>query len=70
MSEANAGTAQTHAEHDSVETAPKRRGPGLAAQVLIGLVLGVIAGVVFGEWMSNLKIIGDVFMIRRAVRKA
>lgn len=62
MSEANAGTPQTHAEPDSVDTAPKRRGPGLAAQVLIGLVLGVIAGVVFGEWMSHLKIIGDVFV--------
>lgn len=62
MSEANAGTAQPHAEPDSAETAPKRRGPGLASQVLIGLVLGVIAGIVFGEWMSYLKVIGDVFV--------
>jgi Na+/H+-dicarboxylate symporter/ABC-type amino acid transport substrate-binding protein len=62
MSEANAGTAQTSADADSTATAPKRRGPGLAMQVLIGLVLGVIAGIVFGEWMSNLKIIGDVFV--------
>jgi Na+/H+-dicarboxylate symporter/ABC-type amino acid transport substrate-binding protein len=40
----------------------RRRTPGLAGQVLIGLGLGVVAGIVFGEWMRHLQIIGDVFV--------
>ena len=40
----------------------KRWTPGLSGRVLIGLFLGVAAGVVFGEWAAHLKIIGDVFI--------
>jgi Na+/H+-dicarboxylate symporter len=38
------------------------RTPGLAAQVLAGLGLGVVAGIVFGDWMRHLQVIGDVFI--------
>ena len=40
----------------------KRWTPGLSGRVLIGLFLGVAAGVVFGEWAAHLKIVGDVFI--------
>ena len=40
----------------------RRRTPGLATQVLLGLGLGVVAGIVFGEWMRYLQVIGDVFV--------
>lgn len=40
----------------------RRRTPGLASQVLLGLGLGVLAGVVFGEWMRHLQIVGDIFI--------
>ena len=40
----------------------QRRTPGLATQVLSGLGLGVVAGIVFGEWMRYLQVIGDVFV--------
>jgi proton glutamate symport protein len=40
----------------------RRRTPGLATQVLLGLGLGVVAGIVFGEWMRHLQVIGDVFV--------
>ena len=37
--------------------------PSLAEQVLIGLVLGVAAGVFFGEMAHALKIVGDAFIM-------
>jgi Na+/H+-dicarboxylate symporter len=40
----------------------RRRTPGLATQVLLGLGLGVIAGIVFGEWMRQLQVIGNIFV--------
>ncbi|MGE9271284.1 MAG: cation:dicarboxylate symporter family transporter [Verrucomicrobiales bacterium] len=41
---------------------PSKRRMGLAPKVLIGMVLGILCGVVFGEWMASLKIIGDLFI--------
>lgn len=43
-------------------TRRRRRTPGLATQVLLGLALGVVAGIVFGDWMRHLQVIGDVFV--------
>jgi Na+/H+-dicarboxylate symporter/ABC-type amino acid transport substrate-binding protein len=40
----------------------RSRMPGLATQVLIGLGLGIVAGIVFGEWTRHLQVIGDVFV--------
>ncbi len=37
--------------------------PGLAEQVLIGLVLGIAAGVFFGETTHALKTVGDAFIM-------
>lgn len=36
--------------------------PGLAGQVLIGLALGIVVGLFFGEMASSLKIIGQIFI--------
>ena len=38
------------------------RPPGLAGQVLIGLALGVAAGLFFGELAAPLKIVGQIFI--------
>lgn len=35
---------------------------GLATWIIIGMVLGIITGLFFGEWCAKLKIIGDVFI--------
>ena len=40
----------------------KRRRLGLSAQILIGLLVGIAAGVVFGELCAGLKIVGDAFI--------
>jgi Na+/H+-dicarboxylate symporter/ABC-type amino acid transport substrate-binding protein len=40
-----------------------RRRLGLAEQVLIGLVLGIAAGIFFGEMTASLKIAGDAFIM-------
>lgn len=40
------------------EAKPRRRRPGLAGQVMIGLALGVATGLFFGELAASLKIIG------------
>lgn len=56
----SASEATVPAEHS--EGAKPSRTPGLATQVLIGLALGIVAGVVFGEWMAKLQVIGDVFV--------
>ena len=37
--------------------------PGLAEQVLIGLVLGIAAGIFFGELAHALKVVGDAFIM-------
>ena len=37
--------------------------PGLAGRVLIGLVLGIAAGVFFGEVTHALKSVGDAFIM-------
>jgi len=36
--------------------------PGLASQVLIGLVLGLATGLFLGEFAGRLKIVGDIFI--------
>lgn len=40
----------------------RRRRPGLAAQVFIGLGLGILVGFFFGEKVAFLKIAGDAFI--------
>ncbi len=44
------------------EAKPRRRRPGLAGQVMIGLALGVATGLFFGELAASLKIIGQIFI--------
>jgi len=46
---------------DQVQCRSRRR--GLAERVLIGLVLGIAAGVFFGELAHALKIVGDAFIM-------
>ena len=41
---------------------PGRRGPSLATQVLLALVLGVAAGLFFGESMAALDVVGLAFV--------
>jgi Na+/H+-dicarboxylate symporter/ABC-type amino acid transport substrate-binding protein len=41
----------------------RRFHPGLAERVLIGLVLGIVAGIFFGEMAHALKILGDAFIM-------
>lgn len=35
---------------------------GMLERILIGFVLGVLVGAVFGEWATNLKFFGDIFV--------
>ena len=44
------------------ENTPRKRRLGLAEQVLLGLGLGVVAGVFFGEMVGWLKVVGDIFI--------
>ena len=44
------------------EDTPRKRRLSLAQQVLIGLGLGIVAGVFFGEMVGWLKVVGDVFI--------
>ena len=44
------------------EAAPRRRRLNLTAWILIGLVLGIVAGVFFGEAMGSLRIVGTIFL--------
>ena len=44
------------------EDAPRKRRLGLAEQVLIGLGLGIAAGIFFGEMVGGLKLVGDIFI--------
>jgi Na+/H+-dicarboxylate symporter/ABC-type amino acid transport substrate-binding protein len=46
----------------STTVAPKEPGLGIATQVFIGLGLGLLAGVFFGEKVAFLKIAGDAFI--------
>jgi len=62
MSAADAGIPHPPADAVTTTSPPRRRMPQLSTQVLIGLALGVAAGIFFGEWMANLKIIGDIFV--------
>jgi Na+/H+-dicarboxylate symporter/ABC-type amino acid transport substrate-binding protein len=40
----------------------KRRRLGLSAQILIGLLAGIAAGIVLGELCAGLKVLGDAFI--------
>jgi Na+/H+-dicarboxylate symporter/ABC-type amino acid transport substrate-binding protein len=40
----------------------RRRLPSLSTQVLLALVLGVAAGIFFGEMMASIRILGEVFI--------
>ena len=44
------------------EDTPGKRRLGLAEQVLLGLGLGIVAGIFFGDMVGWLKIVGDVFI--------
>jgi proton glutamate symport protein len=55
--------ALTRAPEPSADQAPRRRfHPGLAERVLIGLVLGIAAGIFFGEMAAPLETVGDAFI--------
>lgn len=41
--------------------------PALAEQILIGLVLGIVAGVVFGDMADWLRVVGDIFIMTMQV---
>ena len=57
------GIAVTAAtSEDTAKEAPRRPPVPLATQILLGLVLGVCAGLFFGEIVAPLKLIGDVFI--------
>lgn len=62
MSDANATTGPAGPDAGRTVRKHRRWTPGLSGRVLLGLFLGIVAGVVFGEWAANLKIIGDVFI--------
>ena len=47
----------------TAENPPQKRRLGLAGQIIIGLVLGVAAGIFFGENVSLLKVAGDAFIM-------
>jgi Na+/H+-dicarboxylate symporter/ABC-type amino acid transport substrate-binding protein len=47
----------------TAENAPQKRRLGLAEKIMIGLVLGVAAGVFFGEKVRFLKVAGDAFIM-------
>jgi Na+/H+-dicarboxylate symporter/ABC-type amino acid transport substrate-binding protein len=44
------------------EQLPAKGHMGLANQVLISLVLGIVCGLFFGEMLSPIKIVGDIFI--------
>jgi Na+/H+-dicarboxylate symporter/ABC-type amino acid transport substrate-binding protein len=47
----------------AAENPPQKRRLGLAEQIFIGLVLGIAAGVFFGEKVGFLKVAGDAFIM-------
>jgi Na+/H+-dicarboxylate symporter/ABC-type amino acid transport substrate-binding protein len=48
---------------DPTEKSPQKRRLGLAEQIMIGLVLGIAAGIFFGEKVGFLKVAGDAFIM-------
>ncbi len=56
-------TKRATGEPGEAENPAKKRRLGLAEQVLVGLVLGIAAGVFFGEMAGFLKIAGDGFIM-------
>lgn len=40
----------------------KKKKFGLASWIIVGMVLGIITGLLFGEYCANLKIIGQIFI--------
>jgi len=56
-------TKDTRKNPKTVDDVPVSRRLGLSEQVLIGLVLGIAAGIFFGEMVGWLKIVGDVFIM-------
>ncbi len=47
---------------DQPQTSPKRRWPNLSVQILIGMVLGVLAGLLFGELVAPVQVVGEIFI--------
>jgi len=57
-------TATTPTPEPGPDQGPRRRfPPALAERVLIGLILGIAAGVFFGEVAHALRIVGDAFIM-------
>ena len=52
----------TREEQQKSQDPPRKRRLNLAGQVLLGLALGVAAGIVFGEMVGWLKVVGDIFV--------
>ena len=48
---------------DPTANSPQKRRLGLAEQIMIGLVLGIAAGIFFGEKVDFLKVAGDAFIM-------
>ena len=55
-------TEAAREEQQMSEDPPRKRRLTLAGQVLLGLALGIAAGIVFGEMVGWLKVVGDVFV--------
>jgi Na+/H+-dicarboxylate symporter len=47
---------------DEARHARPRRGLGLSGKIFLGLLLGVAAGLSFGEYCGHLRIVGEVFI--------
>ncbi len=52
----------TQAEPEAPPASAKRRWPSLSVQVLIGMVLGLLAGLFFGELIAPVRIVGEIFI--------
>ena len=39
-----------------------RRWPSLSTQVILGLAIGIVVGILFGEYCSDLKVSGQAFI--------
>ena len=63
MAEEVNGSVPEAAPTAGPEAAPRRRWrPSLTTLILAGLVLGVLAGLFFGEPMGKLRIVGTIFI--------
>ncbi|MGI9537137.1 MAG: cation:dicarboxylate symporter family transporter [Desulfocapsaceae bacterium] len=58
----DANNSLTNDDKDDQSTDVKPRRMGLAVQIIIGLVLGLICGIFFGEKVAWLKIAGGIFI--------